>query len=214
MNKTIKLIKDTALSLIIAKKINDISISSFSELKTFASHNNKCFCNVKILSSKDAITHYDRITKCIVFDINKDSTNKKGKYTSFFHELGHHIDWELGLISNNIDFKNTILRECNILINRININKLISYISKESRTNGLSDILSGATNNSLSFKYKHTNSYWQGSSMRLPFEAFAHFYEAFIRKDYFKIDLYKKFLPNSYDMFLDFINNNNLNMVS
>ncbi|MBE6052012.1 MAG: hypothetical protein E7214_15545 [Clostridium sp.] len=208
MNRTIKILKDTAHSLIAAKKINELNTSSFIELKAYASHNNKYFYNVKVLSSKNAITHYDRLTKCIVFDINKDCINKKGKYTSFFHELGHHIDWELGLISNNNDFKNIILKECKLLMDRIDINTLTSYISKEARTNGLSDILSGTTNNSVAFKYKHTRSYWKGSAMRLPFETFAHFYEALTRKDNFKIELYRKFLPNSYNMFLFFINNN------
>ena len=205
MNRTIKILKDTALSLFIGKDYNSLSGDLFKELKEYSSNINKCFYSVKVLSSKNAINHYDRLTRCIVFDIYKDSINKKGKYTSFYHELGHHVDWELGLISNNELFRKTILMDCEYILNEFSIKSLILFIQKDSRTNGFSDILSGATKNSFSFKYRHETSYWEGSIMRLSYETFAHFYEALIRNDKFKINLYKKILPKAFDMFLYFI---------
>ena len=80
-------------------------------------------------------------------------------------------------------------------------------ISLNPYMHGLSDILSGATNNVYALKYSHSNEYWDLGTHKLSSEAFAHFYEAYIRNDIKKINLYRTYLPRAFSLFLNMVKN-------
>lgn len=160
--------------------------------------------NVKIVDIADTHSHYNRITKTIVIDMQRDKRNNKGTNSTFYHELGHHVDWELGLPSHDNNFRLCLIVELRCILKRFDIENLQNYISNTPKSNGLSDMLSGCTDKYM-FKYKHSHKYWNTSKYRLPYEAFAHFYEATMRDDKYKIGLYKKYLPKSYNMFINMI---------
>ena len=161
--------------------------------------------DVKIAHVDGCRGHYNRITKAIVIDKNADRANVKGKWCTLYHELGHHKDWELGLVSESPVFNITLKRELGKMVNDVDMNQLCKQIRQEPRLAALSDMLSGYTLNKYKFRYKHSNEYWQSTETRLASEAFAHFHEAHCRQDEFKTSIYKKYLPESYEMFFAMI---------
>ena len=160
---------------------------------------------VRIVDIKGARSHYNRITKTIVFDVANDKCNPKGVDTTFYHELGHHVDWELGLPSHSDSFRICLTRELRSIVDNFKIEDIQEYTKTTPKSNGLSDMLSGYTKNKYRFKYGHSTKYWNTCAEKLPFEAFAHFFEAHMRQDKYKVALYRKYLPMSYQMFLDMI---------
>lgn len=158
--------------------------------------------NVKIVDEKGVRSHYNRLLKCIFIDLDNDKNNKKGSYTALYHEIGHHID-NLNKLSNKQLFGRLILRDCEDLIPIIYTLK--RDIAENPYMHGLSDIISGATHNIYKLKYTHKNEYWDLGSHKLSSEVFAHFYEAYIRNDMNKINLYETYLPRAFSLFINMV---------
>lgn len=139
-------------------------------------------------------------------NLKNDMNNRRGKYTSTFHEMGHAIDRAGGGLSHvNPNFKNALINDfgglVNLYVEEYNIDKLKVYelISKEMLTDdrhSISDIIGGITENECVGKYLHELKYWK-KQYSLEAEAFAHFYEAFARGDTQKIKYLSEIFPNA-----------------
>lgn len=126
----------------------------------------------------------------------------KNDYVTELHEIGHYIDNEV-LKINKKSFRDTLLNDFKKFseykrIDNINWSEVFDLAPE------LSDILSGITLGKIHGKTAHDNSYWLIDESKLPAETFAHFFEATIRNDKKKIEIYKAIFPNSYKKFLIF----------
>ena len=110
------------------------------------------------------------------------------------------------------DFKESIIKDTYNFINsskiKVNIENdkeiyaiIKTELESDSRYHSVADIFGGVTKNEISnVKFGHSEEYWQrlGSLER---ETFAHFFEATIRNDKFKLDNFKNIFPNAYKEF-------------
>ncbi|MGU8470233.1 minor capsid protein [Clostridium perfringens] len=178
-------------------------------------YRNKNEINFKDINFKDGAARYSPKEKGIYIDINDDFENRKGKgpYTTVFHEMGHLIDHRLNNISvKDGKFRQLIIDDVNTFINKyMNLNnignlydlsnELSKELRKDIRQHSISDLFGGVTDNTIVGKFKHSNEYWKNPK-KLPKEAFAHFFEATLRNDEYKLKLIKEVLPKSYSEFL------------
>ena len=169
--------------------------------------------NFKDINFKDGTARYSPKEKGIYLDINSDFSNKRGQYTTVAHEMGHLIDHRLNNISIKDErFRSLIIEDVNSFTNKYmklnNIdnlydlsNKLSEELKSDIKYHSISDLFGGVTDNAIVGKFKHSNEYWKNPK-KLPKEAFAHFFEATLRNDEYKLKLIKEVLPKSYSEFL------------
>ncbi|BDC01580.1 hypothetical protein CP118TE_12890 [Clostridium perfringens E] len=169
--------------------------------------------NFKDINFKDGAARYSPKEKGIYLDINSDFSNKRGQYTTVAHEMGHLIDHRLNNISIKDErFRSLIIEDVNSFTNKYmklnNIdnlydlsNKLSEELKSDIKYHSISDLFGGVTDNAIVGKFKHSNEYWKNPK-KLPKEAFAHFFEATLRNDEYKLKLIKEVLPKSYSEFL------------
>lgn len=172
--------------------------------------------NFKDINFKDGAARYSPKEKGIYININDDFSNKKGQYTTVFHEMGHLIDHRLNNISiKDKNFRNLIIEDVNSFtneyskLNAINnpyeVSKLISdKLCKSPKFHSVSDLCGGVTENIIVGKFSHKTEYWKNPN-KLPKEAFAHFFEATLRNDKDKLKLIKDIFPKSYSEFLNML---------
>ena len=137
------------------------------------------------------------------------SRDKRGAYTSVFHEIGHAIDKAAGRISHTREFGAAIKKDFEDVVNafkfQYNMSTEKAYIEigdrlQEDIRHSVSDIVSGITQNKCVGKYNHTTEYWE-KPYRLEREAFAHFYEAYARNDIEKMEMLKQMFPEAVNVF-------------
>ena len=169
--------------------------------------------NFKDINYKDGTARYSPKEKGIYLDINTDFSNKRGQYTTVSHEMGHLIDYRLNNISIKDErFRSLIIEDVNSFTNKYmklnNIdnlydlsNKLSEELKSDIKYHSISDLFGGVTDNAIVGKFKHSNEYWKNPK-KLPKEAFAHFFEATLRNDEYKLKLIKEIFPKSYSEFL------------
>lgn len=169
--------------------------------------------NFKDINFKDGTARYSSKEKGIYLDINSDFSNKRGQYTTVAHEMGHLIDHRLNNISIKDErFRSLIIEDVNSFTNKYmklnNIdnlydlsNKLSEELKSDIKYHSISDLFGGVTDNAIVGKFKHSNEYWKNPK-KLPKEAFAHFFEATLRNDEYKLKLIKEIFPKSYSEFL------------
>ncbi|HAT4103710.1 TPA: hypothetical protein I9Z31_001113 [Clostridium perfringens] len=169
--------------------------------------------NFKDINFKDGAARYSPKEKGIYLDINTDFSNKRGQYTTVSHEMGHLIDHRLNNISIKDErFRSLIIEDVNSFTNKYmklnNIdnlydlsNKLSEELKSDIKYHSISDLFGGVTDNAIVGKFKHSNEYWKNPK-KLPKEAFAHFFEATLRNDEYKLKLIKEIFPKSYSEFL------------
>ncbi|NGT65175.1 minor capsid protein [Clostridium perfringens] len=169
--------------------------------------------NFKDINFKDGAARYSPKEKGIYLDINTDFSNKRGQYTTVSHEMGHLIDHRLNNISiKDKRFRSLIIEDVNSFTNKYmklnNIdnlydlsNKLSEELKSDIKYHSISDLFGGVTDNAIVGKFKHSNEYWKNPK-KLPKEAFAHFFEATLRNDEYKLKLIKEIFPKSYSEFL------------
>ena len=169
--------------------------------------------NFKDINFKDGTARYSPKEKGIYLDINSDFSNTRGQYTTVAHEMGHLIDHRLNNISIKDErFRSLIIEDVNSFTNKYmklnNIdnlydlsNKLSEELKSDIKYHSISDLFGGVTDNAIVGKFKHSNEYWKNPK-KLPKEAFAHFFEATLRNDEYKLKLIKEVLPKSYSEFL------------
>lgn len=145
-------------------------------------------------------------------NLKKSSIDKRGKWTSVFHEMGHNMDNILG----NVSHKNTRFREA--LINDFDnivksykkvyncsieeAYKNIGMALKKETFHSVSDIIGGITNNKCRGRYGHFGKGYWNKPYSLEKESFAHFYEAYIRNDTEKIKVLSEMFPTANQEFL------------
>lgn len=171
--------------------------------------------NFKDINFTDGVAKYSPKEKGIYVDINSDFLNIKGKgqYTTVFHEMGHLIDHRLNNISiRDKHFRNLIIEDVNSFINEYaklnnidNLDDSPKLLREELRSDkkyhSISDLFGGVTNNEIVGRFKHSKDYWKNPK-KLPKEAFAHFFEATLRNDEYKLELIRKIFSKSYPEFL------------
>lgn len=185
--------------------IINIANNSNSNIKTlFFKNENKI--KIKNYQTKD-IASINNLTKNIRFNANKDSKNG---YSTFFHEFGHLLDYNLGTPSQKNTFKGLLNKEFNDIKNdtmkQYNLTekqfykKLSEEMKKDKQYNPLSDIIGGITQNKCLGKAKHEIEYWEEKG-KLEREFFAHMGSATIRNDTFQLDYFTEFFPKSVEYY-------------
>ncbi len=147
-------------------------------------------------------------------NLKKDFENKRGMYTTTFHEMGHCIDRAGGGLSYKTeDFRNALINDFDNVVKayqkEYNVDKLETYhfMSEKLLTDSrhsISDIVGGITNNQCVGKYLHDANYWN-KPHKLEKEAFAHYYEAFARNDTEKIMYLSGMFPEATKEFIRII---------
>lgn len=150
---------------------------------------------------------------------DRENVHRKGAYTTLFHEIGHLIDKNMGRPSTNMElsesFKNAIIDDVNRFITDTKFNnniedlpKLINLInhelSEDERFHSISDIFGAVTQNVIVGRYRHDKDYWKRNGA-LERETFAHFFEATMRNDKYKLEIIQNTMHNAYNIFLDIL---------
>jgi len=113
----------------------------------------------------------------------------KGSGTTFFHEVGHMIDYVFGdgdFLSSRGSFLKALQEDVNAIMEKMDKDikwgeKFQDLIDKDPTASSISDILEGVTNGQLSGAYGHkasSHNYWKQEKYRVCNETFAHFFEA------------------------------------
>lgn len=196
------------------KNIMEYIDNSPNEVKNLI-YKNMDEINFKDINFTEGVARYNPKEKGIYIDINDDFANRKGKgqYTTVFHEMGHLIDHRLNNVSiKDEHFRKLIIDDANLFMtnyaklnNITNPYDLANILSVQLGENpsfhSVSDLFGGVTNNTVVGKFRHKDGYWKNPK-KLPKEAFAHFFEATLRNDEYKLKLIKDSFPNAYSEFL------------
>lgn len=151
--------------------------------------------------------------KGIRVNLEKDRNNRRGAYTTTFHEIGHAIDRAAGHISNSKHFKDSLINDFENLVfaykkqynlSRSEVYEEISKNIRKHNQHSISDILGGITQNKCKGKYSHEVKYWE-TPHKLEREAFAHFYEAYARNDADKIEMLSQMFPEATRIFTELL---------
>ena len=155
--------------------------------------------------------HYSPNAKGIRIRLDKLLTDKRGKYTSLFHEIGHNLDDILGRPSHEQKFFDAIVNDINTLLNDAvamcgkTDKKEICYflyknLSVSQKTYSMTDILSAVSGIDDPYRKNRDRSYWNKVSISQ--EVFAHFFEATARNDADKLIYLKNMMPEAYAEFI------------
>lgn len=205
-----KPIKISELPTLHANRINLIIDSAPQDVRKFTLDN---IDKVGIINEK-YLGRAHNTSKGIRFNINKQVTDKRGSYTTFFHELGHNLDMQYGDISVLHVFKTSLQNDFDDVVNSYckyyNVSRDTAFIEIGKSISGhkfhsISDLCGGMSDNKCIGTYGHEDEYWGKKPNALETEAFAHFYEATIRNDVDKLHLIKQMFPNAYKIFEDML---------
>lgn len=178
------------------------------------------------VSSKSKKSYF-RDGEGVYFNYQEDSRNSKGikgkgDFTTFFHEFGHHIDSLFGFTDNQVrsyksedlGLSNSLRTEYKMLKKKYNLGVLggtatLRKYADENYPygyNGVSDIISGLTDDKYSLGWHHSKKYWKDRRLSdgLGKEAFAHMFAAYTMQNdahQFMLECF----PESYQLVIDFI---------
>lgn len=168
---------------------------------------------INIKSANSSEEYYDFDTKSLYLDIPGDEQDVEGSGTGLFHESGHAIDHALGgndYLSNNRDFRDCLVRDCNTLIKKCKSDpmwgrKFMNLIKISPDAFSVSDILEGITEGRISGGCGHGKEYWQDDEFAVCNEAFAHFFEASMGASSLRLKYIKIVFPEAYNKYLEMI---------
>ena len=114
---------------------------------------------------------------------------KRGKVSTFFHEIGHMIDHSFGgdkFISSSEDFLSALNDDLSKIKIKLDADaswkqKFLEMIFADNSAHSISDILEGLTNGAICGRFGHMGgdiNYWNKDKYRICNESFAHFFEA------------------------------------
>lgn len=167
--------------------------------------------NIKSANSNEE--YYDSDEKCLYLDIPGDVHDIEGSGTGLFHESGHAIDHALGggqYLSNNKDFRNCLIKDCNTLIKKLKSDplwrrKFMNLIKTSPDAFSVSDILEGITDGRIRGGCGHGKEYWNEDEFVVCNEAFAHFFEASMGASPNRFKYIKIVFPEAYNKYLEMI---------
>ncbi len=114
------------------------------------------------------------------------------------HEIAHSVDYNNKWISSNNKFIEAIQKDKEVILNNKDLYKDI--IKNNSNLVELSDIMSGITKNEIKGRYKHNNKYWKKPN-KLEREIFAQMFTVAGNDDLIQLELFQKYLPNTFKEF-------------
>lgn len=158
--------------------------------------------------------HYNSVLKAMRINIFKIAKDKRGAYTTIFHEAGHAIDDILNRVSYDPSFRKALESDFENFKRIIGIQirshddteiygAIEQLLKKDYSGKSTLDIISGITH--CKCGNGHPKDYWRNDNNRLGAEAFAHFFEATARNDEKKLQNLAAIFPNGYKMFLEMI---------
>lgn len=114
---------------------------------------------------------------------------KRGKGSTFFHEIGHMLDHSFGgnkFISSSEDFLSALNDDLSKIRIKLDADvswkqKFLEMIFADHSAHSISDILEGLTNGAICGRFGHMDgdiNYWNRDRYRICNESFAHFFEA------------------------------------
>lgn len=194
----------------IKMKFNNVGITD-SVKEVYAAIGSKCviksdtFMGTPFFNSLEGFIKFNR-----EFDLH----NPCGPLSTYFHEVGHMIDFTVRpgkALSNDIVYQEALRLDFDNLVNytkkRFGCSKEDAYyhISQELMTNNdlfadVSDILGGMTNCMCQNLWGHDRAYWNEDPDRVQQEAFANMYSTSIG-DSMRIEAMMKYFPTAYSRF-------------
>lgn len=170
-------------------------------------------CNI-MSSEHSGVAYFDPIRNGIVFNLEEDLHNECGSLSTYFHEVGHMIDYNASLekrLSDDKEFIAALHSDCKQYINDVitynncTIEEAYRIIkSKLMIDNNLysdvSDIMGALTDGKCQNLWGHSRSYWDRDKNRLQREAFANMYSTSMQGEK-KIKVMKEFFPTALERF-------------
>ena len=161
---------------------------------------------------------YNPFREEISFNMQEDLENPCGELSTYFHEVGHMIDFtanESKRISDDVQFATLLRKDCESYItktqNRYGCSRddAYWYISQELLSDNnlyadVSDIMGGLTDGKCQNLWGHSQKYWQSDNTRIQREAFANMFST-IMGSTTRVETMKKYFPNSFSYFLSML---------
>lgn len=151
----------------------------------------------------------------VYYNASEDANNPRGNGSTYYHELAHMIDHaSTGFkrnLSNTAEFEEALMSDSKRILDAYNNctpeqqRRFINSLRGNNRTHSFQDILDATTGGVISAGWGHTRDYWSCPG-NLQAEAFAHFFEASMGAND-KVELFKRYFPTAFAVFLDMINN-------
>lgn len=151
--------------------------------------------------------YYQPMTKLIVVDLKADKTDKRGMYSTFFHELGHAIDHDNGYISKKKSYVDAMMDDYDstVAIWAKHIPQVLSNKLKDTGDigNGIQDIFGGLSAGKYKGKWGHSEEYWSRGNRthEASSELFAHMVSA--ATDPERVKLMEQWFPAAWKAFND-----------
>ena len=117
---------------------------------------------------------------------------------TLIHEIGHTVDYNNKWLSSSNTFIKSIQLDKNNVLKYQDIYK--KMIKDNSDYRELSDIIGGMTNNKAVGRYKHEKKYWKKTG-KLEKEIFAQMFTMAGNNDIKQLELFQKYLPNTFKEF-------------
>lgn len=191
-------------------KIRDKSVPK-SAKQVYAFVGSKC---VVASNVHQGTAFYSPASRAIKFNLESDLSNPCGTLSTYFHEVGHMIDFQVNSahrLSDDRDFINALHDDCEKYFKhteqRYGCNREDAYyhVSRELMSNNnlyadVSDIMGGLTKCQCQNLWGHSLSYWEHKPERVQREAFANMYSvAFGSQE--RVDAMRKYFPTAYARF-------------
>ncbi|MCD7840628.1 MAG: hypothetical protein LUG46_08400 [Erysipelotrichaceae bacterium] len=170
------------------------------------------FVNDDTIESLDylGIPCYNINNEKIKLNSKADIINERGSGTTWFHEHGHLIDFNLGIISDDAMYKYLLLDDVfhyrmyygcmHHLDSMDEVNVVISNELNDMHLHSaVSDLMEGLTDGEIVNCAGHGLNYWVHDKKTITSEAFAHMFECQFDKERYKE--MKKYFPKSLDYF-------------
>lgn len=152
----------------------------------------------------------------IFINLDKDCLNKRGQWTTLFHEIGHNLDEVYGRPSESTVFINALkndfftLTDNYMKLYNVNIEQTYEDLScclkegLDEQIHVISDLFDALSGGKCKGKWRHKEQYWE-SDKKIGREAFAHFFSASIINNEMKLERIKETFPTGYEEFLKMV---------
>ncbi len=177
----------------------------------------------KYLGKEQPGSFYSRKYKGINMDLDKDRTNSRGMYSTFFHEFGHQIDNEFNgegkpTLSNNMKFYKALEKDYeDTLVKFGKGSKPAPFVRGKIRdaqredgdiSSGVQDIYSGLSNGEIVAGWCHSQEYWNrgNKAIEIASEAWAHMHSAYTNAE--RLEVMKKWFPTACEVFESIVKRN------